>query len=189
MVKSILMVGVGGQGIVLASNIATAVFLELGYDAKKSEIHGMAQRGGSVVSHIRYSDEAVLSPVIPFNEADIIISFEQMEFLRYLDYVNDKTVLIVNKRKISPPAVATGVDAYPQSVVDEKKKLFAKVYEIDADATAVEAGSSKVASIPLLAKLAVALENPKNAWIKVISEYVPKKTVDINRKAFELIYK
>ncbi len=183
MAKNILMVGVGGQGIILASNIACEVLMEAGYDVKKSEIHGMAQRGGSVVSHIRYG-ESVASPVISEGEADIIMSFEQMEFLRYMEFKHEDTTMILNTRKILPPSVANGADVYPQSVVDAKRQEFKTVIELNSDELAEKAGNIKAASMPLLGELAKLLDIDKSVWEKVIKENVPQKTIDVNIKAF-----
>lgn len=183
MVKNIIMAGVGGQGIILASNIACSVFLKSGYDVKKSEIHGMAQRGGSVMSFIRYG-EKVYSPVVSLGKADVLISFEQMEFLRYMEYINENTTLILNKRRILPPSVSMGNDDYPESFINEAKDKFAKVFEIDADLLATEAGNAKAAGMPMLGELCKILEMDKEIWEEVIKDSVPKKTIDINIKAF-----
>lgn len=187
MTKNILMVGVGGQGIVLASNIVCAALLESGFDVKKSEIHGMAQRGGSVVSHVRYGHE-VFSPVIPSGEADIIVSFEYMEFLRYMEYVNDKTILVLNTRRILPPASATGQTPYPEKEVSEYKKCFAQIIELDADKMAMDVGNIKSSSIVMIGEICKSLGMKKDVWEKVIAESVPKKTIDVNLKAFESVY-
>lgn len=183
MVKNIIMAGVGGQGIILASNIACGAFLQAGFDVKKSEIHGMAQRGGSVVSHIRFGDK-VYSPVISSGGAHIIVSFENMEFLRYSGFINANTVLILNTRTIMPPAVAMGNAEYPYDTIDEWKKKFASVYEIDADKAAEEAGNIKTAGMPLLGELCKVLNMDKNIWEDVISASVPPKTTDVNIRAF-----
>lgn len=188
MTKNILMVGVGGQGIVLASNIVCTALLESGFDVKKSEIHGMAQRGGSVVSHVRYGEE-VLSPVISSGQADVIVSFEYMEFLRYMEYVNEKTILILNTRRILPPAAATGQSPYPDNEVLKYKKSFAQIIELDADKMAMDAGNIKSSSIVMIGEICKALNMKKDVWEKVIVESVPKKTVEVNLKAFESVYR
>ncbi len=187
MTKSILMVGVGGQGIILASNIACEALMAAGYDVKKSEIHGMAQRGGSVVSHVKYG-KSVSSPVISEGEADVIMSFEYMEFLRYMSYKNDNTTLILNTRRILPPSVANGTNAYPADVVERDKLLYKNLCEVDADGLAEKAGNVKAASMPLLGELAKILDVDMSIWEKVIKENVPQKTIDVNIKAFNSVY-
>lgn len=183
----ILMVGVGGQGTVLSSNIVCDVALAAGYDVKKSEIHGMAQRGGSVVTQIRIG-EKVFAPTIPLHQADIIVSFERMEFLRYAEYFADNATLIQNTQMIAPPSVADGVAQYPQNKVDEVKKQFGKVYEIDAITKAMELGNQKVAGIVVLGILAKAVPFEKSAWEQAIKDRVPAKTIELNLKAFETGY-
>lgn len=180
---SVLMVGVGGQGIVLAGNILCAAALNAGYDVKKSEIHGMAQRGGSVVSHVRIGKK-VNSPVIPLAGADIILSFEKMEFIRYLEFVNKDTILIVNDRKILPPSVASGVATYPDDKIAELLKLFSKVIIIDADKTASESGNVKAGGMAVLGCMSVMLDIDEKAWGKAITEYAPQKTVIVNTVVF-----
>ncbi|KAA0258059.1 indolepyruvate oxidoreductase subunit beta [Deferribacter autotrophicus] len=187
MKKDILMVGVGGQGIVLASDILCDVALLEGYDVKKSEIHGMAQRGGSVVSHVRVGDK-VFSPVIPVGEADVIVSYENMEFLRYLEYKNNNTMLILNTNRIYPPPVAMGEADYPDELIEKEKKNFKELYEIDALKIAKESGNVKVVSTVMLGALAKLLPFKKDSWYEVIRMRVPKKVVDVNIKAFDLGY-
>ena len=183
MTLDILMVGVGGQGIVLASNILCDTVLKEDLDVKKSEIHGMAQRGGSVVSHIRIGSK-VYSPVISVNSADFIVSFEKMEYLRYLDFVKDSTVLILSKNKLYPPGVAAGEEEYPNDLIVKNKKLFRNVYVLDANKIAENAGNIKVGSMALLGKLASLLPFKKMIWEETILRSVPEKTVDNNLAAF-----
>jgi indolepyruvate ferredoxin oxidoreductase beta subunit len=183
----ILMVGVGGQGTVLSSNIVCDVALANGFDVKKSEIHGMAQRGGSVVTHIRVGEE-VFSPTIPEKSADIIVSFERMEFLRYMNYHNDKTVLILNTQVIAPPSVADGTAEYPEEKIADVKAKFSKVYETDAISKAMEIGNPKVAGMIVLGILAKSVPFKKEAWEQAIRDRVPPKTIDLNLKAFDLGY-
>ncbi|WP_022849789.1 indolepyruvate oxidoreductase subunit beta [Limisalsivibrio acetivorans] len=180
----ILMVGVGGQGTVLSSDIVCEVALAGGSDVKKSEIHGMAQRGGSVVSHVRIG-KRVSSPVLPLKGADIILSFEDMEFLRYPEYVNDETVLILNRYKIYPPSVASGDENYPESQVADLKDRFSTVFEMDAMEMAQKIGNPKVAGMVLLGKLASLLHYEQEVWKEVVSKKVPPKTVELNLKAFD----
>ena len=183
----ILMVGVGGQGTVLSSNIVCDVALAAGYDVKKSEIHGMAQRGGSVVTHIRIG-ETVDSPTIPLKSADIVVSFERMEFLRYSEYISDNTTLILNTQMILPPSVADGAAEYPQSKIDSVKSKFSKVYEIDAISKAIELGNQKIAGMVVLGILAKAVPFGKEEWEQAIKDRVPPKTIDLNLKAFDTGY-
>ena len=183
MLTSVLMVGVGGQGTVLSSDIVCDVALRCGFDVKKSEIHGMAQRGGSVVSQVIFGDK-VYSPVIPLSGADILLSFEKMEFLRYLEYKNDSTVLLVNTHRIFPPGVAMGEDRYPEEEFAREVKKFKESYVIDALKIAKECGNLKVEGMVMLGKLASLLPFKDEIWEEVIKERVPKKTIENNLKAF-----
>lgn len=187
MVKNILMVGVGGQGIVLASNIVCAALLESGFDVKKSEIHGMAQRGGSVVSHVRFGDK-IFSPVIPQASADLLVSFEYMEFLRYMDSVNVNTVLILNKRRILPPSSAVGLSAYPDTEINDYKNRFHSLIELDADEIAEKAGNIKVSGSVMIGEICKVLNMKKDVWEKVIAENVPSKTIEVNLRAFNSVF-
>lgn len=134
----------------------------------------MAQRGGSVVTHIRIGDE-VFSPTIPEKSADIVVSFERMEFLRYAEYYGEETALILNTQVIAPPSVADGAAEYPQSKVDETKKVFSKVYETDAISKAIEIGNPKVAGMVVLGILAKAVPFGKDEWVQAIKDRVPRK--------------
>lgn len=183
----ILMVGVGGQGTVLSSNIVCDVALANGFDVKKSEIHGMAQRGGSVVTHIRIADE-VFSPTIPDNGADVIVSFERMEFLRYMHYHNEDTKLILNTQVIAPMTVADGTLEYPESKVTEGKKKFNEIYETDAITKAMELGNPKIAGMIVLGILAKNVPLKREAWEQAIKDRVPPKTIELNLKAFDMGY-
>jgi indolepyruvate ferredoxin oxidoreductase beta subunit len=181
---NILMIGVGGQGTVLSSDIVCALALAGDCDVKKSEIHGMAQRGGSVVSHVRIG-EKVLAPVIPVGEADIVLSFEKMEFLRYPEYAGKETDLVLNTHSIYPPGVASGEETYPAERIRTAKCVFKNVYEMDAMKTATEIGNVKVAGMVLLGKLGSMLPFDQELWKHVILKKVPPKTVDMNIAAFE----
>jgi len=187
MKSDILMVGVGGQGTVLASDILCDVILSAGYDVKKSEIHGMAQRGGSVISHVRIA-EKVFSPVIPARNADIVVSFEKMEFLRYLEYINDETILLLNEGKIYPPGAAGGEEEYPDKLIEEKITIFKKAYILNAFNIADTVFNRKVTSTVMLGKLASVMDIDVDIWKNVISEKVPSKTVEKNLKAFDAGY-
>ena len=186
MVKNILMIGVGGQGIVLASNIVCSALLESGFDVKKSEIHGMAQRGGSVVSHVRFGDK-IHSPVISEKSADLIVSFEYMEFLRYMNYVHDNSILILNTRRILPPSTAIGQTIYPDKAVEKYRAKFKHVIDVDADKLATQVGNIKSSSIVMIGKICKVLEGDQKIWETVITENVPQKTKDINIKAFRSV--
>jgi len=181
----ILLVGVGGQGTVLSSDIICDAALNAGYDVKKSEIHGMAQRGGSVVSHVRVSDK-VMSPVMQLGEADIIVSFENMEYLRYLEFVGADTELILSTYRVFPPAVLSGKEAYPEEETEGHKDTFKSVLEYDAMEVAKEIGNPKVAGMVMLGSLAKKLPFDKEAWAKAISDGVPPKTIELNLKAFDV---
>ncbi|MDR2884921.1 MAG: indolepyruvate oxidoreductase subunit beta [Deferribacteraceae bacterium] len=181
---SVLMVGVGGQGIVLAGNVLCSAAMYAGYDVKKSEIHGMAQRGGSVVSHVRFG-EKVFSPVIPQGGADYLISFERIEYLRYLSYVSQNTTLILNSRRILPPGVAMGTQSYPDEIIEREKSRFATGVEFDADDLALQAGNAKAASSVMLGKLAEFLDISAEAWMKAMQDNIPAKLIEVNDKAFK----
>ena len=183
---SVLMVGVGGQGIVLASNVLCTAAMYAGHDVKKSEIHGMAQRGGSVVSHVRFGKK-VLSPVVPSASADFILSFERMEFLRYMDFVNDSSTLILNTRHILPPSVAMGTEPYPDAVIDSELGNFCEKLELNADELAEQSGNAKAAGTVMLGALAKYLDISKDVWEKAIAETVPPKALEVNLKAFAAI--
>jgi indolepyruvate ferredoxin oxidoreductase beta subunit len=187
MKTDILMVGVGGQGTVLASDILCDVALSAGYDVKKSEIHGMAQRGGSVISHVRIGKK-VFSPVIPVGSADILVSFEKMEFLRYFEYINNETILLLNEGKIYPPGAAGGEEKYPDSLIEEKITIFKKYYLLNAFDIADKVFNRKVTSTVMLGKLASVLEIKPDIWKDVISEKVPPKTKGKNIEAFDAGY-
>ncbi len=182
-VTSLLMVGGGGQGIVLASNVLCAAALNAGYDVKKSEIHGMAQRGGSVVSHVRFG-EKVWSPAIPLADADFILSFERMEYLRYLSFAGDMCTLILNSRRILPPGVAMGTEAYPDGLIDGGKAYFSESCELDADAAAQNAGNVKTAGLVMLGRLAGYLDIGDSQWEEAIKNSVPEKLLKVNLDAF-----
>lgn len=188
MVKNILIVGVGGQGTLLSSKIMGKVFSDVGYDVKVGEVHGMSQRGGSVVTYVRYGDK-VYSPVICEGEADVIVSFEQLEAARWLPYLRKDGVLITNTQKIDPMPVISGVAEYPKNIVDSIKALGVKMICSDALRLAEKAGSVKSVNMVLLGVAARFLEIDEEKWISAICEVVPSKTIDINKKAFDLGYK
>ncbi len=185
---SVLIVGVGGQGVITASEIVSEVVLNSGYDIKKSEIHGMSQRGGSVSSHIRFSKEKVSSPVAPKGSVDFMLSFERMEGLRWIDHLKKDAVAIVNDYRWDPLPVSSGKIEYTPEV-NEKIKERRKAIIYKATDLAVEIGNIRVTNIILLGTLAKLLPIEKGKWLEVIKEKVPPKTIDLNIKAFEEGYK
>jgi indolepyruvate ferredoxin oxidoreductase beta subunit len=186
MTKNILLTGVGGQGTILAAKMLTIGLMEEGYDVKMSEIHGMSQRGGSVTSQVRYSDEQVWSPVIEKGTADIIVSFEKMEALRNLDYIRPGGTVVVNSEEIPSMTVLTGEEEYSSSVMDEVRKAVEKVTEIDASGLARELGNVKAANVILLGALVKAMELEEIDWERIIRENVKEKFVELNLKALEV---
>lgn len=184
-VKNILMVGVGGQGVILASEIVAEAGMLAGYDVKKSEVHGMAQRGGSVNSHVRFGKK-VYSPIIKKGETDILFSFEQLETLRYLNMLSDDPVVIVNDQKIMPPSVTIGKDRYPENIPELLKEKYPRFELAPALAMAKEAGNVKALNVAFVGVLAKHLDIDKSIWEKAITRMLPPKLVDLNLKAFSL---
>ncbi len=187
MVKSVMIVGVGGQGTLLASRLFGAALIKSGYDVKVSEVHGMSQRGGSVVTYVRYGDK-VNSQIIEKGEADIILSFEQLEAARWLPYLKIGGKIIVNTQKIDPMSVVSGETEYPEGVIDAIKATGVKVKEVDALKLAVEAGSTKAVNVALCGVAAKMTDIPKEIWIESVKETVPPKFTELNLKAFDLGY-
>ena len=179
--KSILLVGVGGQGTILASKILTTGLMEAGYDVKMSEIHGMSQRGGSVSSQVRYGDQ-VFSPVIEKGAADIVVAFEQMEALRALDYLKADGTLVVNTQKIDSMSVIVGDEKYPDDVLDEIGK-HVQEKAIDATSIAQELGNGKAANVVLLGTIIKAMGLEHIDWDKILEENIKARFVDLNKKA------
>jgi indolepyruvate ferredoxin oxidoreductase beta subunit len=177
------MVGVGGQGIILASDILSEVALLSNYDVKKNEIHGMSQRGGAVVSHIRIGNK-VYAPIISEGAADFIISFEKMEFLRYMEYINNRTMLLLNTQVIYPLSVTSGKAAYPNSLIEDGIKRFTKAYQFDALELALSIGNPRVISSIILGALSVFLPFSYSIWENTIINRVPKNTSSLNIKGF-----
>ncbi len=183
--KSIMLVGVGGQGTLLASRILGNTLLSQGYDVKVSEVHGMSQRGGSVVTYIKYGDE-VYSPVIEKGEADVIISFEELEAARWLSYLKKGGKIITNTQHMSPMPVITGAMEYPADITEKIKAKNVDITALDALALANEAGSSRAVNVVLMGVLSKTMDIPAEAWKKALEECVPQKALEINRKAFAL---
>ena len=185
--KSIMIVGVGGQGTLLSSRLLGAVLTTKGYDVKVSEVHGMSQRGGSVVTYVKYGDE-VYSPIIEKGEADYILSFEQLEAARWLPYLKQGGKLIVNTQKIDPMPVIIGAVQYPENVLEEMKSAGVEVDDIDALSLACEAGSSKAVNVVLMGVLASKTDIAYETWVEAVKATVPAKFLELNLKAFELGY-
>ena len=186
MEKNIMIVGVGGQGTLLTSRIIGKAAMELGYDVKISEVHGMAQRGGSVVTFVRFG-ESVCEPVVEEGQADVIIAFERLEALRYAHFLKKDGVLIVNDCRIDPMTVVIGAKKYPENILSDLS-LEHKVYSIDAQSIALELGNSKVLNSVVLGFAASFIGFDEGAWLSTIESTVPPKTIDINKKAFSLGY-
>lgn len=185
-VFSIMLVGVGGQGTLLASRILGDVLLSQGYDVKVSEVHGMSQRGGSVVTYVKYSNTQVYSPVVTEGEADIIIAFEQLEAARSLPMLKKGGKLITNTQKISPMPVITGAMDYPDDLIGKIKELDVDIVAIDALKLAIEAGSSKAVNVVLMGILSKIMPFDEKIWHDALLENVPKKAISINEKAFAI---
>ena len=182
-ITNILMIGVGGQGTVLSSNILSLAAMFDGHDVKKNEIHGMAQRGGSVSSHVRFG-KFVSSPIIKMGEADVLLSFEQIETLRYFPFLSEKGKVIVNDLKILPPAVFTGKQDYPADVIGKIKSKVPDVLVMNADEIAAGMGNPRVANVIFLGVLSKYLDIPAETYEEVLKETLKPKLVDINLKAF-----
>ncbi len=186
MTKSIMIVGVGGQGTLLASRILGNTVINEGYDVKVSEVHGMSQRGGSVVTYVKFG-EKVYSPIIDEGEADIILAFEQLEAMRALPYLKKGGTMIANCQKINPMPVITGAAKYPENILD---KIADKVnlVSVDALSLAMEAGNAKAVNVVLIGVMAKNTEIPYENWVETIKTTVPEKFLDANLKAFDLGY-
>jgi len=183
---NILLVGVGGQGTILATRIISHAVQEAGYDVKLSEIHGMAQRGGSVVTQLRFG-EKVFSPLIPRGDADIIMAFEKLEALRWQEWLKPGGVFIINNQKIKPLPVLTGSAAYPQGILKYIQGKTQKVIVVDALKEAVACGSARAANVVLVGVLARVLKIPYELWQEALDAEVPR-FLEVNRAAFEAGY-
>lgn len=183
MVTNILVAGVGGQGVILASDLMADTFLAAGYDVKKSEVHGMAQRGGAVSSHVRYG-EKVFSPIIKMGEADYFFMTEKMETLRWLSYCNPSTAIVVDDITINPPAVNLGEMEYPRDIEETLKTNFTKVFIIPASVMATELGNARAANVVLLGAFSTLLAIDEAIWLQCLLARLPEKLHDLNKKAF-----
>lgn len=186
MTKNILLTGVGGQGTILAAKMLTIGLLEEGYDVKMSEIHGMSQRGGDVISQVRYSREKVYSPVIEKGTADIIVSFEKMEALRTLDYIKPDGAVVVNCQEIPSMTVLTGAEEYAPDVIEEIEKSVKTVHTMDASKMATDLGNVKAANVILLGALVKLMGLDDIDWETIIRKNVKEKFIDLNLKAFQV---
>ena len=184
--KNIMIVGVGGQGTLLTSRILGGLAIEAGFDVKISEVHGMAQRGGSVVTYVRYG-EAVAEPIVEEGQADILIAFERLEALRYAHFLKKDGILIINDQRIDPMTVVTGAAEYPENIIEELGSKY-KVVSLNAMEEALKLGNSKVFNTVILGVAARNMEFDKAAWVQVIESTVPPKTREINLTAFEAGY-
>ncbi|MDD4689876.1 MAG: indolepyruvate oxidoreductase subunit beta [Eubacteriales bacterium] len=186
MTKNIMIVGVGGQGTLLASRILGNTVIGEGYDVKLSEVHGMSQRGGSVVTYVKYG-EKVYSPIIDEGEADIILAFEMLEAYRALPYLKKDGVMIANTQQIDPMPVITGAAKYPENIA-EKISAKVKLITVDALSMATEAGNMKAVNVVLIGVMAKSTEIPYEKWIETIKSTVPEKFLEVNLKAFDMGY-
>ena len=186
MTKNIMIVGVGGQGTLLTSRIIGKAALTMGCDVKISEVHGMAQRGGSVVTFVRFG-EKVYEPVVEEGQADVIIAFERLEAERYAHFLKKDGVLVVNDCRIDPMTVVIGASKYPENVIEELSREH-RVYALDGQKIAIELGNSKVLNSVILGYAATFIGFDREVWLDTVASTVPKKTVEINKKAFILGY-
>lgn len=183
-VHNILVCGVGGQGILLASELIAIAAMADGYDVKKSEVHGLSQRGGSVESHVRFG-ERVFSPIIPQGEVDVLLAFERAEALRWAHYLKDgEANVIVNDVALIPVQVTLGLAKYPEDIEEKLKKIASKTFFVDAYKKAIEIGNSKVFNVFLVGVASNFLPISEEAWMSAIKETVPPKTVQINSRAY-----
>ena len=182
---NIMITGVGGQGSLLASRILGKTFMSLGYDVKVSEVHGMSQRGGSVVTYVKYGKE-VASPVICKGEADFLISFEMLEAARWLPYLKKDGVVVTSTQQINPMPVIIGAAEYPENLVDTMKNAGLDVDAFDALSLAEQAGSSKAVNIVLMGHLSRNFDFSEEEWLQAIEQSVPAKFLELNKTAFKM---
>lgn len=183
--KNIMIVGVGGQGTLLASKLLGRILLENGYDVKVSEVHGMSQRGGSVVTYVRYG-EKVYSPIIDKGEADFVLSFELLEAARWAEYLKEGGVLLTNTQKVNPMPVITGAAEYPKALEEKLTALPIRLDAMDALGLALKAGSAKAVNLVLLGRLSRYFHFADEQWQDAIEKSVPAKFLELNKKAFAL---
>jgi indolepyruvate ferredoxin oxidoreductase, beta subunit len=184
-VKSILLAGVGGQGVLRASDVICQALLEAGFDTKKSEVHGMAQRGGCVTSHVRYGQK-VYSPLARKGDVQILLSFEKVETLRYLDFLNPSGIIIMNEEEVYPPAVNLGIMEYPKNILQQLKGSFKDVLVVNAPVLAMQAGNLKAVNTVMLGVVSRFLDVSESIWENVLRKSFPEKLIGINVEAFRL---
>jgi indolepyruvate ferredoxin oxidoreductase beta subunit len=184
---NIMIVGVGGQGTLLASRVLGNVALKKNFDVKVSEVHGMAQRGGSVVTYVKMGTK-VFSPLIEKGEADVVLAFERLEALRWSDYLKEGGTIIVNEQRIDPMPVITGKAKYPEHIIEKLAEKNDKTIAIDALKIAKECGNIKAVNIVLMGLLAKSIAIEREIWLEAIREVVPAKALEVNLKAFEAGY-
>jgi len=180
---NILVAGVGGQGVILASDIMSEVFMEAGYDVKKSEVHGMAMRGGIVTSHFRFGKK-VYSPLIKQGQVDILFAFEQLEGLRWINHLKADGKIVMNDHKVNPPAVNLGEMEYPKGIPEKIKSKFKGFYLVKGTEMALQLGDVRAANVVLLGAISKFFEVNEELWLKTILNYLPLKVHELNRKAF-----
>ena len=184
-VKNIMIVGVGGQGALLASKTLGQVLLDSGFDVKVSEVHGMSQRGGSVVTYVRYGKK-VYSPIVDKGQADFIVSFEMLEAARYTEYLKTDGQIVVNTQNIDPMPVITGAAEYPTNLQEKIQAANIKIDALDCLTLAEQAGTSKAVNIVLMGRLSKYMDFPLETWLQAIEKLVKPQFLEINKKAFLL---
>lgn len=182
-VKSVMIVGVGGQGTLLASRILGSAMLHRGYDVKVGEVHGMSQRGGSVVTYVRFG-EKVFSPVIEQGEADVLLAFEPLEAARALPYLKRGGTVVVNTQQVDPMSVVTGAAPYPQGLLPAMEQAGVQVCPVDALGLSRQAGSQKAVNVVLMGAMARQLEPDKELWLQAVRDCVPARFHELNERAF-----
>lgn len=182
---NIMFVGVGGQGSLLASKLLGNLLINKGYDTKVSEVHGMSQRGGSVITYVKYG-EKVYSPVIEEGEADIIVAFEQLEAARWVSYLKKDGIMIINTQKILPMPVVTGVAEYPENIIETLNSKGIKIITLDALSVAESCGNGKATNVALMGKLSQVMPFEVQDWMNAITNSVPERFLELNKKVFML---
>jgi indolepyruvate ferredoxin oxidoreductase beta subunit len=183
MTTNVLVAGVGGQGVILASDVMSEVFMEAGYDVKKSEVHGMAMRGGIVTSHFRFGKK-VYSPLIKEGEVDILFAFEQLEGLRWINHLKPDGKIVMNDHRINPPSVNLGEMEYPQGIPQRIQSEFKGFYLVKGTEIAHQMGDARAANVVLLGAISKLFEVNEDLWLKNILNHLPPKVHELNRKAF-----
>jgi indolepyruvate ferredoxin oxidoreductase beta subunit len=180
---NILVAGVGGQGVILASDVMSEVFMEVGYDVKKSEVHGMAMRGGIVSSHFRFGKK-VYSPLIKEGEVNILFAFEQLEGLRWINHLKPDGKIVMNDHKVNPPAVNLGEMEYPKGIPEMIRSKFKGFYLVKGTEIAFQMGDARAANVVLLGAISKLFEVNEELWLNTILNYLPPKVHELNREAF-----